>query len=320
MENNENNSGELNDEKPKMSVQKSKLKIKRFRRKDGEKKKKKDPNTPKHPLTGYIRYMNVRREELKKVKPESTAIELTKIIGEEWNALSDDLKKPYLEAAELDKERYHKEYAIYEANKAADQSSPEKPEHSPIHTKTNGTSTKSEKKPDKIKSEKKPDEPEKEKQPEKRQEKLPLKEPPPKLPRIGDYDIPIFTEEFLDHNKTVDTELRLLRKSNTDYEQQNSVLEKHVENIRNGISKLESETNALKENNQLLETYITKLRMKLTTALAGLSIPGETEPCNLQNIDRYMTILQQMATNSHGPASLNKAKDIVRKLDLQIPL
>lgn len=93
--------------------------------------------------------MNVRREELKKVKPESTAIEvriisieftislshscvtqlrygnglqvfdftnflplffqLTKIIGEEWNALSDDLKKPFLEAAELDKERYGKQ-------------------------------------------------------------------------------------------------------------------------------------------------------------------------------------------------------------------
>lgn len=69
--------------------------------------------------------------------------QLTKIIGEEWNALSDELKKPYLEAAELDKERYeseyilctsgwmlildfycfgfryHKEYAIYEANKVS---------------------------------------------------------------------------------------------------------------------------------------------------------------------------------------------------------
>lgn len=53
MENNENNSGELN-EKPKMPVvQKCKLKIKRFRRKDGEKKKR-DPNTPKHPLTGIL--------------------------------------------------------------------------------------------------------------------------------------------------------------------------------------------------------------------------------------------------------------------------
>jgi len=107
MENNENKTVESIDEKPKMPIQKSKLKIKRFRRKDGEKKQKKDPNTPKHPLTGnvyrsvictknffvcfrirccnvydlisigYIRYMNVRREELKKVKPESTAIEVS---------------------------------------------------------------------------------------------------------------------------------------------------------------------------------------------------------------------------------------------------
>lgn len=184
--------------------------------------------------------------------------------------------------------------------------------------KANGTTTKQEKKQDKQKAEKKPDETQK--VAEKRQEKPPIKEPPPKLPRIGDYDIPVFTEEFLEHNKAVDTELRLLRKSNTDYEQQNSVLEKHVENIRNGISKLENETSELKENNQLLQTYIAKLRKKLTTALTGLSIPGESEPCNLQNIDKYMNALHQMAANSHGPASLNKAKDIVRKLDLQIQL
>lgn len=204
-----------------------------------------------------------------------------------------------------------------------DRSSPEVSER-PSNNKTNGTATKPEKKPEKIKTEKKVDEKDKEKEKEKvaekRQEKPQIKEPPPKLPRIGDYDIPIFTEEFLDHNKTVDTELRLLRKSNTDYEQQNSVLEKHVENIRNGICKLENETSALKENNELLQTYITKLRKKLTSALAGLSIPGESEPCNLQNIDKYMSALQQMAANSHGPASLNKAKDIVRKLDLQIQL
>lgn len=51
MANNEN-SGELNKKSTEMPVQKSKLKIKRFRRKDGEKKAKRDPNTPKHPLTG----------------------------------------------------------------------------------------------------------------------------------------------------------------------------------------------------------------------------------------------------------------------------
>lgn len=44
---------------------------------------------------------------------------------------------------------------------------------------------------------------------------------------LGNFDIPIFTEEFLDHNKTRDAELRQLRKINTDYEQQNAILSKH---------------------------------------------------------------------------------------------
>lgn len=37
-------------------------------------------------------------------------------------------------------------------------------------------------------------------------------------------DIPIFTEQFLQHNKLRETELRQLRKANIDYEQQASVL------------------------------------------------------------------------------------------------
>lgn len=199
------------------------------------------------------------------------------------------------------------------------------PDRTSSKTKTNGITPKAEKKQFKEKVETKSDIKSDVKLAEKRPEKRMIKDlatepPPPKLPRFGDYDIPVFTEEFLEHNKTVDTELRLLRKSNTDYEQQNSVLEKHVENIRNGISKLENETSLLKENNQVLQSYIGKLRKKLTSALAGLSIPGESEPCNLQNIDKYMNSLHQMATNSHGPASLNKAKDIVRKLELHIQL
>lgn len=111
-----------------------------------------------------------------------------------------------------------------------------------------------------------------------------VKEPAPKLPRTGDYDIPIFTEEFLEHNKCVDAELRSLRKSNTDYEQQNSILEKHVDNMQNGIEKLVNESTELKANNDALNKYLTKLKSKLATALAGLSIPGMCVATFMQRI------------------------------------
>lgn len=53
--------------------------------------------------------MNVRREELRKIYPNGTAIEMTKIIGEEWTHLSDEKKQPYLAAAEIDRERFNQE-------------------------------------------------------------------------------------------------------------------------------------------------------------------------------------------------------------------
>lgn len=132
-------------------------------------------------------------------------------------------------------------------------------------------------------------------------------------------DIPIFTDQFLEHNRRVESELRQLRKSNTDYEQQNSVLEKHVESMTNGIAKLNKETEEIKKHNDVVEQYVLQLRSRLASALSGLSIPSKPGGANTDNIDTFMEDLVLMAnSNLHGPASLNKAKDIIRKLDLNI--
>lgn len=52
--------------------------------------------------------MNDRREELRRDYPERTSMEHTKMIGEEWQALSPERRAPYMKAAELDKIRYYK--------------------------------------------------------------------------------------------------------------------------------------------------------------------------------------------------------------------
>lgn len=131
--------------------------------------------------------------------------------------------------------------------------------------------------------------------------------------KLVDFDIPIFTDEFLDHNKTFDSELRILRKSYQDYEQQNSVLEKHVENMSNGIDKLDVEMNGLDDNNKVLQTYLNKLRSKLSGSLSGIGGDG----ASLENIDQYMRDLRNMATSN---SALNKAKDVIRKIDLQFSI
>jgi len=54
-------------------------------------------------------------------------------------------------------------------------------------------------------------------------------------------DIPIFSEEFLEHNRSRENELKLLRKKATEFEEQNAILQKHVENMKSAITRMEIE-------------------------------------------------------------------------------
>ncbi|XP_055532439.1 high mobility group protein 20A [Wyeomyia smithii] len=279
------NDKEPSKEKPKTDTQQQQQQQQKPAVKRKRKKRAKDANAPAYPLTGYVRYMNERRDSIRLKHPTLTPVEITKLMAEEWGALSDDVKKPFLEAAEADRVRYHREVSEYKL-----QSNNSEPTTSK-KVKTNGG------------------------------EDLDVaylngKEEKREI-RVGDYEIPIFTDDFLEHNKLIDSELRILRKSNIDYEQQNSVLEKHVENMDNGIQKLENETKGLKNRNAMLQNHLQKLRSVLATALAGLPIGEEKKGATIENIDKYMSDLHQMAKSSTHGHTLNKAKDIIRKLDLQ---
>lgn len=91
---------------------------------------------------------------------------------------------------------------------------------------------------------------------------------------FSNFDIPIFTEEFLDHNKTRDAELRQLRKANTDLEQQNAVLQKHIENMKSAITKLENEMSQQEKNNGALQTHLDQVRATLTSGFSVVKLPG----------------------------------------------
>ena len=67
------------------------------------KKAKKDKDAPKRAISAFFFYNQERREKLKKEKPELDNKEIIKTMSAEWNALSDEKKKPYVEKAEADK-------------------------------------------------------------------------------------------------------------------------------------------------------------------------------------------------------------------------
>ena len=51
-------------------------------------KKEKDPNQPKRPMSAYFMFLNDRRKTVKDDHPSATMAQQTKIMTDEWKALT----------------------------------------------------------------------------------------------------------------------------------------------------------------------------------------------------------------------------------------
>ena len=81
------------------------------------KKSKKDKDAPKRAISAFFFYNQERREKLKKEQPNLDNKEIIKTMSAEWNALSDEKKKPYVATAEADKKGFEAEKKAYDAKK-----------------------------------------------------------------------------------------------------------------------------------------------------------------------------------------------------------
>lgn len=177
----------------------------------------KDANAPRMPLNGYVRYLNAHRERVKVANPLCNFAEITKLLAAEWSSLPAEEKKKYLEEAEKAKEKYLKELEEYQQTETYKLFVAQQKENS----ERNNSSTTNENTTGGHKRDSKGDN-------ASTLSDLPGSDSPT-------FDIPIFTEEFLDHNKMREQELRQLRKLNTEYEEQNAILSKHIDNLKQGL-------------------------------------------------------------------------------------
>lgn len=310
----------------------------------GKKRKKtdKDLNAPKAPLTGYVRFLNEHREKVRAENQNLPFHEVTKILGNMWSQLPSQQKQAYLEEAEKDKERYMKELEVYQQTDAyknfvARQKAMKKGEdvngaegnddlfcsacnlyfNSP-HNKREHMSgkkhlavvssqmDKSEKHEEKTNGRDSSDT----KKVEETSDSQPLQ-----IPLDG--DIPIFTEEFLNYNKARENELRKLRKVNTEFEEQNAILSKHIENMKKGIDKLEGERKEQQNEISALQRHLARLRQIISRSFVDIQIPGVTDPLTSETVDSFVAKLQQyIQENSKENLELtSRIKDIIASLD-----
>ncbi|XP_015741912.1 SWI/SNF-related matrix-associated actin-dependent regulator of chromatin subfamily E member 1-related [Coturnix japonica] len=219
----------------------------------GKKRKKILPNGPKAPVTGYVRFLNERREQIRTQHPDLPFPEITKMLGAEWSKLQLSEKQRYLDEAEREKQQYMKELREYQEKKIKKEDAGS----AAANTLLNGH--------------------------------------PHKAGECSDafstFDVPIFTEEFLDQNKAREAELRRLRKMNTEFEEQNAILQKHTESMNCAKEKLEQELAQEERQTLALQQQLQSVRQALTTSFASLPIPGTGETPTLSTLDFYMAKL-----------------------------
>ncbi|XP_065209818.1 high mobility group protein 20A-like [Planococcus citri] len=236
-----------------------------------------DQTAPRQPLSGYVRFMNDRRETVRSENPSISFTEITRLLANEWNQLPQDQKQMYLDAAEQEREKYMQEMAAYKQTDAYKQFNEHKQKKK---AKTNSTEEDNDKEVD-----------------------VPI------------FDIPIFTEEFLEYNKNREAELRQLRKSNTDLEQQNAILEKHLENMKQAVDKLQIETLQRKTSNNLLQQHLQKMKAAFIEKFSNIPLPGTHETPSAVNIDQYISKLHGILQENSETPLYNKVKHTVCSMD-----
>lgn len=229
----------------------------------GKKRKKVLPNGPKAPVTGYVRFLNERREIMRAKYPDLPFPEITKRLGAEWTRLAPQDKQRYLDEAERDKMQYAQELKEYQQTEAFHltnakiQDKKLKKEDPPSAALTSTSSTSLLKAPE-----------------------FPSR-----------FDIPIFTEEFLDQNKAREAELRRLRKANVEFEEQNAVLQRHIKDMYNAKERLEAELGADEQRTQALQKHLQAIKQTLVSSLSTVPLPGSGETASLGNLDSYLSRL-----------------------------
>ncbi|XP_050970076.1 high mobility group protein B3a [Labeo rohita] len=79
----------------------------------GKRGKKKDPNAPKRPPSGFFLFCSEHRPQIKAQYPSLGIGDVAKKLGEMWNSLTDSNKQPYLMKANKLKDKYQKDVADY---------------------------------------------------------------------------------------------------------------------------------------------------------------------------------------------------------------
>ena len=254
-----------------------------------QKRRKKDPSAPKAPLNGYLVYFNRERTEMHQKNPHIGFGELTKIIANKWKEMPTEEKQRFINEADVDKERYVKEMADYKKSDSYKQylresSQAKMPRVEEIEAVQSAYKANVQQNGGVVQLP---------------QDSMPNLTWLQGETNIAGFDVPIFTEEFIEHSKSREQELRFLRKEINELEQQNSVLNKHIESLRQSTQKCEMDCDQYRNMNQQVQKNLDVFRQTVLHFLSSVPLPNSQDYPTQANIDEYIARLLNIVKSSN---------------------
>lgn len=277
----------------------------------------KDPNAPRRPTTAYLLFCQQNRDKLRAANPGMSFLDVTKELGQQWTRLDEEERQRFTLEAEKDRERYVKEFQEYQKSDAYREFMKSKypgiNKAQSYRAAAMNADTQAQMCPHcgrKLTAE------------EVRNGHTCARKTQvitsynEKDNRVPGTEIPIFTTEFLTHTKELEVELRRLRRSNNDLEEENALLSKHNENLKEVLERLDHETKEQHSRNEKLRDHLMGLKKMLTEAFEHIPLPESNEKPTLDNIDSYMLKLQSLMTNGteEHQQLIKEVKAIMRQL------
>lgn len=68
---------------------------------------------PKKPHSAFLFFSSDRSPSLREEQPSLTVLDLSRVLGEEWERLTEEAKQPFIEQATKDRSRYEVERQRY---------------------------------------------------------------------------------------------------------------------------------------------------------------------------------------------------------------
>jgi hypothetical protein len=240
---------------------------------DGDMKPAKDPNAPKKPMLSYNLFAESVRQRVQAENMDKSVTEVTSLIGAQWRAMTEQQKQPFVDRA-------HKLREDYDARLAAYHKTPAYHEWVKAAERTVSRRTDTNKQSSSKTS----------------------------LVRHG--DIPIFSSEFIDYNKSQETELRRVRTRTNEVLDEQKGLRKRLSHVREVAAETASSGPGEPERTRLDTLHASAvgalgtLTQHIATACPSLPAHVRATPA-----DRLCAVITDYVTNKATP---NKARQAIK--------